>query len=58
METEDSIVIKEAWVRPYLAGGQEILEERRKIPVEGGPFAGGSGGSGGWAFAVAVLSLL
>ena len=54
METDDSIVIKEAWVRPYLAGGQEILEERRKIPVDVGPFAGGLGG---WAYAVAILSL-
>ena len=54
METNDSVVIKEAWVKPYVAGGREILEERRKIPVEWGPFAGGSGG---WAFAVAILSL-
>ena len=57
METDDSVVIKEAWVKPYLAGGRDILEEQRKIPVEGGPFVGGSRGSGGWASAVTVLSL-
>ena len=54
METEDSVVIKEAWVNPYLSGGREILEERHKVPINVGPFAGGSGG---WASAVAVLSL-